>query len=201
MAQGLQEQSNSEVVRAINAMHRASADDRGTVQSLSQELDTAWEDGMLLTYLFSGVALNLHTYTNTSDGICSKLSTRASFSAIPADLYSAIFTHLWVRLPDLEFHSHLALAPSTTSVPLTNQATFFDHVILDNKRCLASSRSSRGSADSLVAVCTSASHIWVGELCDIFVINQPQIGAHRFGRMCWFAPFEHDLTGTIWVAL
>jgi hypothetical protein len=31
---------------AVSAMYRASADDRGTVQSLSRELDDAREDGL-----------------------------------------------------------------------------------------------------------------------------------------------------------
>ena len=135
------------------------------------------------------------------DGIHFKLSTHANALTIPPDLYSVIFCHFQVRQPDVELHSYLAIAPSQTSIPLLNQATFFDHVILNNKRYLALSRSSRGPADSLVAIRTSASQVWVGELSDIFIINQPKLGIHRFGRVRWFAPFEHDLTGTIWAAL
>ena len=135
------------------------------------------------------------------DGICFKLSTHANVLAIPPDLYSVIFHHLQVHQPDVELHSYLAIALSQMSIPLLNQATFFDQVILNNKWYLALSWLSQGPANSLVAVCPSASQVWVGELCNIFIINQPKLDIHHFGQVQWFAPFKHNLTGIIWAAL
>ena len=105
------------------------------------------------------------------------------FISFPSDLYSTIFNHLWACQPDLMLHSHLAIPTSQSSIPLLNKATFFDQVIIDNERYLASSWSSQGMAYSLVTVCTSTNEVWVGELHDIFLINQPKLGAYYFGWM------------------
>jgi hypothetical protein len=105
------------------------------------------------------------------------------------------------RNPDLELHSHIAIAPSPSSKALLPQATFFDHVVIEHRRYLASSRAVR-DADSLVAIRTSNNgSIWVGELRDIFTINQPAFGLYRFGRMRWFRRVEFDTSNTIWAQL
>lgn len=45
LARGIQEPESSHIGQAVAAMYRASADDRGTIQALSKELDMAREDG------------------------------------------------------------------------------------------------------------------------------------------------------------
>lgn len=82
-----------------------------------------------------------------------------------------------------------------------SRATFFDHVIVDTHRYLASTRATRLS-DSLVAVQVStAGDVWAGELQDVFAINQPVIGKHYFGRMRWFKPVIFDISNTVWAQL
>jgi hypothetical protein len=120
---------------------------------------------------------------------------------MPSDLYYTVLAHLKNRNPDLELHSHITMAPSLSSKPLLPRATFFDHVIIEHKRYLASSRAVH-EADALLAVRTSNNgSLWVGELCDIFMINQPAVGIHHFGRMRWFKPVIFDMSNTIWAQL
>jgi hypothetical protein len=135
------------------------------------------------------------------ESVTFQLSTRSTKAPMPHDLYYKVLTHLQTRLPNIELHSHIALAPSPTSIPLPSQASFFDHVILDQERYVASSRAVN-AAGSLVAVRTSShSTYWVGELRDIFVINQPVIGIRRFGWMRWFRRVEFDISDSIWAQL
>ncbi|KAF7366659.1 hypothetical protein MSAN_00923800 [Mycena sanguinolenta] len=65
LGQGAREVEGSELQRAIQVMYRASADDHGTVQALSRELDAARED----------------------DGIKFELSSRSEITVLPSHVY------------------------------------------------------------------------------------------------------------------
>lgn len=159
------------------AMYKASADDRGTVQALAQELDEAQETG----------------------GVSFKLSDRGETGLIPSSLYFEVFRHFQERLAPGTIYSYIALPPSPQSQPLLCRATFFDHVIVDHNQ-FAASRRSGSTADSLVGVNINEV-LQVGELLDIFVINQPVTGLHHFGHMRWMVPSEISLVNTIWDSL
>ncbi|KZP25085.1 hypothetical protein FIBSPDRAFT_888248 [Athelia psychrophila] len=100
----------------------------------------------------------------------------------------------------LELHSLIALAPSATSKVLLPHAHFFDHVVVNNHRYMASSRATQARlADALIAVRISNNGaVWVGELQDIFLVNQPAVGVHYFGRVRWLKPVEFDISNTLW---
>ena len=135
----------------------------------------------------------------SAGGITFQLSTRAQTSTIPRELYFSLLAYFQVRLADIELHSHISRPPSASSIPLISKATFFDYVIVRHERYLASSRCHKVE-DSLVAVRTSATpgDMWIGELRDIFSINQAGIGLHRLGRVRWFKPLDFETAGTIW---
>lgn len=142
------------------------------------------------------IILNPFPFTSYSyhpvEGMMFQSSTRSTKAPMPHDLYYRVLTHLQTCLPNIELHSHIALSLSLTRIPLLSQTTFFDHVIIDQERYTASSRAV-SAAGALVAMHTS-SHggYWVGELHDIFVINQPAFGIQHFGWMCWFQHIEFD---------
>lgn len=155
-------------------MYKASADDRGTVQALAQDLDEAQETG----------------------GIAFKLSDRAETCSMPAALYYEVLSFFVMRLEPGQIHSHISLSPSPHSEPLSPQALFFDHVVVDHNQFAASQRSG-SAADALVAVNINGA-LWVGELLDIFVINQAVTGLNRFGHMRWLVPSKVNLENTMW---
>ncbi|KAF8066846.1 hypothetical protein FPV67DRAFT_1670313 [Lyophyllum atratum] len=97
-------------------------------------------------------------------------------------------------------HSHIALPPSPQSCALQSVATFFDYVVIDQNQYL-SSRRTGSVADSLIAASFfdgQQYRLWVGELLDILVVNQPAIGQHRFGYVRWYVPCNISLVGTAW---
>ncbi|KAJ7088239.1 hypothetical protein C8R44DRAFT_947747, partial [Mycena epipterygia] len=177
LAQGAREPVGSALREAVELMYHATADDRGTVQALARDLDTAREDG----------------------GIVFKLSTRAEKGQLAAELYFCILRHLQIRLPDVKLHSFVQLAPSPDSLMLEPQGILFDHVIINHSRYLASSRTPRPH-NSFIAVRSSATAtapLWVGELRSIVAIQQPGTSTiHRFGYMRWFRPTVIELSGT-----
>ncbi|KAJ7140824.1 hypothetical protein C8R44DRAFT_726542 [Mycena epipterygia] len=179
LAQGACEPVGSALREAVELMYHATADDRGTVQALARDLDTAREDG----------------------GIVFKLSTRAEKGQLAAELYFCILRHLQIRLPDVKLHSFVQLAPSPDSLMLELQGILFDHVIINHSRYLASSRTPRPH-NSFIAVrsfATATAPLWVGELRSIVAIQQPGTSTiHRFGYMRWFRPTVIELSGTVW---
>ncbi|KAF7377366.1 hypothetical protein MSAN_00157800 [Mycena sanguinolenta] len=174
LGQGAREVEGSELQRAIQVMYRASADDRGTVQALSRELDAARED----------------------DGIKFELSSRSEITVLPSHVYFALLRNLNLRFPNLTLHSYLSPTTPLNSIPLVPKAVAFDYVIINHTRYLASSRAPSDEG-SLLAV-RSGRQFWVGELQNICVINQSGIGVFRFGYMRWFRPTKIDLEGTVW---
>ncbi|KAF8155108.1 hypothetical protein K438DRAFT_2026517 [Mycena galopus ATCC 62051] len=176
---GAQEPVGSELRRAVELMYHATADDRGTVQALARELDTARENG----------------------GITFQLSTRAEKGQLPPQLYFYVLEHFQIRLPDLKLHSFIDLAPSPDSIGLEPNAILFDHVIINQSRYLASSRAAHPHS-SFIALRSSAginTRIWVGELRSILAIQQPGSKAvHRFGYVRWFRPTTIDISRTVW---
>lgn len=128
---------------------------------------------------------------------------RAEKTQLPQDVYFRILERLQLCLPNIKLHSYISLAPSPNSRPLLPGGFLFDHIILNEHRYRASSRSV-SNADSLVAVRIATVHgtrIWVGELLAIFAIKQEVIGTHYFGYMRWLRPTDVDLSDTVWEQL
>ncbi|KII93303.1 hypothetical protein PLICRDRAFT_100818 [Plicaturopsis crispa FD-325 SS-3] len=178
LAQGFDTADNTELARMVGAMYRASADDRGTVQALARESDEAQED----------------------EGISFLLSTHSQKLRLPDTLYYKLLQHFRSRRPDLQIHSHIVQAPHPQSQPLLSHAIFFDYVVVNHHRYRAASRASAVS-DSFVGVRMGdhpGAPFWVGILRDIFVIEQPAVGLHRYGYVEWLRPLALDLSGTVW---
>ena len=183
-------------------MLHASTDDRGTVQAMSQhldeatvqtmsrELDHAQENGKFFQNLYI-----IHLTLYLAACISFRLSTRSACLSFPTELYYSVLQHLQRRMPDLELHSHISLAPSPSSRPLFARADFFDYVVIRGQKYTASTWAN-DSSESLIAVSTSAlGQTWVGELQYIFALDQDSVGHHRFGKVRWFVPFfvEKDM--------
>ncbi|KAJ7156359.1 hypothetical protein C8R46DRAFT_1115786 [Mycena filopes] len=177
LAQGAREPPGSELRQAVQIMYHATEDDRGTVQALARGLDSV----------------------NLDAGITFQLSTRAEKGKLPSDLYDSLLQHLQLRLTNLQLHSYFSIGPPG-SWTLSGHAVFFDYVVIQNRRFLASSRAA-SSANSLVAVRTSSApgaSLWVGELLAVFAIKQDNIGTHRFGHVRWLRPSTTPIAGTVW---
>ncbi|KAJ7156636.1 hypothetical protein C8R46DRAFT_1114746 [Mycena filopes] len=164
-------------------MYRATDDDRGTVQDLARHLDLVRED----------------------DGIGFQLGPRFEKITIPPDIYAAILQTLQLRPATVSLHSYLSLPPSRESRALYSQGFFFDHVIVNNRRYLASSRSVSATS-SLVAVRVSSvagAQPWVGELFAIIAVKQDdlQIPTQTFGYVRWFRPSATNISGMVWEEL
>ncbi|KAH9912376.1 hypothetical protein B0H21DRAFT_828763 [Amylocystis lapponica] len=177
VAQGFSTPAGSPLHDTVKAMYRASADDRGTVQSLARNLDVAQKD----------------------EGIKFKLSTRSEKTIIPQDLYFTLLAHLQLRSPDLGLRSYIAPATPDHPTVLNLNATFFDYIVINGHRYLSSSRTTN-TADSLLCVRRppGATHPWIGELTHIFVLQQPGIEVRRYGAMKWLKPVELDVTEMSW---
>jgi hypothetical protein len=93
---------------------------------------------------------------------------------MPPELYSLVLDHLRKRLT-YNIRSHLALSGD---VPLMPEATFFDYVIISQRRYWASSRA-RNPTNSLVAVSRGPGLYDVGELISIFALVPPVPGGVR----------------------
>lgn len=118
---------------------------------------------------------------------------------MPSDLYTIVLRHFRLRLPQVNIRSWLAPAePGVASVPLQKTAQFFDHVIVDQVKYIAS-RQLQNRADPVICVRNPVSQeLWVGELLDIFAVDQPAIGTHHFGRVRWMRPKEIDVSEGVW---
>lgn len=160
-------------------MRRASDDDRGTVQSLAQDLDEAHEGG----------------------GITFRLSTRATEGIMNNQLYFKVFKWLQIRLPGVTIHHNMAVAPSQESQEFSARALFFDHVVVNQTQYFAWNRANR-PANAVVGVKMRTNDgttvVRVGELLDILGFEHPGYGVVRLGHMRWYSPLSTDTSGTIW---
>ncbi|KAF7348324.1 hypothetical protein MSAN_01786200 [Mycena sanguinolenta] len=179
LSQGALEPVGSELRDAVAVMYNATDDDRGTVQALARELDAARQD----------------------EGIDFELSTRSEKAQLYPELYFCVLRHLQIRLPNIQLHSFVELAPSADSVVLDPAAIHFNHVIVRHSRFYASSRASHPYSSFAVVQLSNApnAQTWVGELRSIFAVQQPGSKIlHRFGHMRWFRPATAPLDGTVW---
>ncbi|KAJ6450039.1 hypothetical protein C8R47DRAFT_336404 [Mycena vitilis] len=165
--------------KSAEAMYRATADDRGTIQALARQLDKAQEDG----------------------GIDLELSPKFSIGPAPADIFSATLRALQIKLPRLELRSSLLLSTSASSHPLYNKIKRFPYAIVSNRRYFAAEHA-KTIDDSLVLVKVLGMGPWAGELREIFVVDQPKVGVHHYGFVRWFVPASPELAeGSTWAGL
>jgi hypothetical protein len=101
-------------------------------------------------------------------------------------LYGQVLAYLTLRLPMHAVRSGLALG---SGVPVPFEATFFDWVVVSQRRYRASSRS-KNNANSLVAIKNGPSKFMVGELTTIlaFPLNLAQCPVVRLGLVRFLKP-------------
>ncbi|KDQ55237.1 hypothetical protein JAAARDRAFT_196089 [Jaapia argillacea MUCL 33604] len=101
LSDGSKAPAKSDIRLVVDAMYKASADNRGTVQALARDLDEAREDG--------GVAL--------------ALSPRSERCRMPMELYYLFLQHLQDRHPTQNFRSHAAIVTtnSESTMAVTDQ--------------------------------------------------------------------------------
>lgn len=105
------------------------------------------------------------------------------------DIYSKVlyFLQATCRLP---LRSHLVLGPQA---PLFSTATFFDYVIVSQRRYFSSNRTNTLANALISAPRDNTSTPRVGELLDIIVLNQPDLGGvYYLGHVQWFVPVPWD---------
>lgn len=111
-------------------------------------------------------------------------------------VYADVLAHFSTRLP-FPVRSHIAVG--TQGIPVLPNATFFDYAVIDQRRYWASTRNNN-SGNSLIAVSTGFNETSVGELTEIFALQQPTLGGlHRFGRVRWLVPLDIDLSESAWI--
>ena len=113
---------------------------------------------------------------------------------ISSNTYRVLAHTLRLRFPMTPVHLRHECPLLPNSVPLIDQATFFDYVVLNGKRFYAS-RTVGSNKSALVCVlipgeqsCTA-----YGEILEIFQISQALQGGDLhawFARMRWFKPFQ-----------
>lgn len=104
-------------------------------------------------------------------------------------LYFEVLSYIRDRLP-FPIRSHVSLGPE---VPLFPNVTFFNYIVLNQRRYWASSRNNN-IANSLVAVRSGLfDQAAVGELTDILIVSQPALQTRFFlGYVKWFVPLTLD---------
>lgn len=111
------------------------------------------------------------------------------------DLYNEVLQYFTLRL-SIRVRSHIAAI--TDGVPILPQATFFDYVVINQRRYWASTRTNN-EGSSLISVATGPQQIHVGELTHVFTLQQPTLGGlYRFGRVRWLCPVNIDLSSSTW---
>ncbi|VDB94096.1 unnamed protein product [Peniophora sp. CBMAI 1063] len=163
------------IALSVDAMYLATADDRGTVQALSREMDEQAEDG----------------------GVIYALSMRSVKGVLMPDLYSQVLAHLQLRLP-VSVRSDIVLGPATA---LRREVTFFDYAVIFQRRYWASSRTN-SRANALIAVAAEHGQYTVGELTTIIGISQPELPLIRLGHVRWLVRAPADVsTDSRWKAI
>jgi hypothetical protein len=103
-------------------------------------------------------------------------------------LYNQVLTYLSVCLPPGCVRSCLMLGPG---VPIPAKATFFDSVVISQRRYWASSRT-KNNTNSLVAVRSGADTFEVGELVSIiaFTLAKPRYPIVKLGLVRYLKPVQ-----------
>lgn len=123
-----------------------------------------------------------------------------SFSAsLSSDRYTQVLSYVRSRVP-FPIRSHLVLG---NDVPLFPNVTFFDYVVIAQRRYWASSRNNN-IANSLVAVQTgSDGEVSIGELSEIFVVTQHALQTPFFlGYVRWLVQqplTKEELSKSAWL--
>ncbi|KAJ6479999.1 hypothetical protein C8R47DRAFT_1074460 [Mycena vitilis] len=180
LAQAANSPPESPMRKSAEAMYRATADDRGTIQALARQLDKAQEDG----------------------GVDFELSAKFSIGPVPTHVFHQTLRALQIKLPRLALRSYLLLpTPESSSYPLFNKMKRFPYAIVSNRRYFAAEQA-KFVDDSLVLVNTHGMDAWAGELREIFVVDQPKVGIHHYGFVRWFVPASPELlAGSPWAQL
>ena len=177
-------------------MFSASADDWGTVQALSRELDLVNEDGESTNPFITNANLNF-----LPAGIIFALSPRFEKKTMDVTLYYTILRHLAMLFPQLHLRSHIQFQPAANTTPLTPIAHFFDYAIVRQRRFYASRRSPNNHSSLVEVVVSERGETWAGELLDLIHIDQGNGQIFTLAQFRWFKPLQMDLSGTIWNAL
>lgn len=175
------------------SMMKASADDRGTVQSLAQDLDAAQENGMCHLYDVPNV-VDQHFPA----GIRLKMSSRVDIVDMSPDLYAAVLNHMKMQWPLLRFCHELTYPIPEDNIPLRGSAAFFDHAVIKQQKFLASRRINHTNNSLICVQMDEQGSIRVADLQDIIMVSQYPIGQHLLGHVRWLNPLTVDLSDTVW---
>jgi hypothetical protein len=135
------------------------------------------------------------------DGVQFRFSPSFTCVEMTDALYSRVYDFLILINPNIALHTHNVPPPSKNSLTLSNEAYFFDYIILNRRRYYASNKA-RSNTESLVAL-HARDRIWVGELKNIFKLKQPGVSGdiQCFGDVYWFRPCESRDIPNSWSAL
>jgi hypothetical protein len=131
------------------------------------------------------------------------MSPRYERKVLGGQLYEVILQRLISLFPGCRLRSLSSPNPAPGTIPLPNEAQFYDYVVVNQHRYVASSRSpnrTNSLVDCVVYANDGTSQLWTGELTDIIRINQEPAGVFTLAQICWFRPLHLDITETIWHA-
>ncbi|KAI0634504.1 hypothetical protein C8Q77DRAFT_1073071 [Trametes polyzona] len=118
LSEGLAFPSVTSFGTAAHMMMQATADNRGTLQQLAEELDDSYAD----------------------DAVILSLSPSSSRGPLPTEAYFAFVLHMSAREPLRSYHSDIAVPKTAGSRMLPNVATSFDYVVIAGHRYSAALR-------------------------------------------------------------
>ena len=127
------------------------------------------------------------------------LSPRCKTAILSSDTYRILLSHLRSHHPDFHIHSVSGTPRYPDSIPLHDEATFYDYIIIKGQRYQAYNAvgilSSALVEVSLPFRCenglANAENIHCGELLEIFQFTQSG-RSFLYGRMRWFKPWDGE---------
>lgn len=165
---------------AVSLMYSASADDRGTVQALSRELDNAHQD----------------------DGVVYRVSFQFDRQAMDQQLYHRLLSYLKIAFAHLGLRSYIEVGSGPASRALPLQAYFHDHAIIRQHRYHALNKSVDPRNSLVEALVSRTGDTWAGELLDIIQVDLGEdCNNVVLGHFRWFRPLPMDLRETVWQSL
>lgn len=129
------------------------------------------------------------------------MSPRYECKVLDGQLYEVVLRQLIRLFPGCRFRSLSTPNPDAGTIPLQNQACFYDYVVVNQHRYFASSRApnrTNSLVECVVYANDGSSRLWTGELIDIIHINQAPTGVFTLAQIRWFRPLHLDIADTIW---
>ncbi|KAI0323219.1 hypothetical protein GY45DRAFT_1410608 [Cubamyces sp. BRFM 1775] len=173
LAEGLKYPNDSVFHQTCRLMQDVTADGRGTLQQLAEDLEDMYiDDNVLLSF-----------------------SPCSSREPMDRQVYYAFLTYMQARYPLQSFRSDLSLGRSPESTMLVDMATVFDYVVIAGYRYYAASRSAHMANCLALIRVSEAGRTWVGRIEHIVQYERPSVqGREMFAYVRWLRPAPNGVS-------